>query len=79
MTAIETKAIFENDRTLRLDQPVSIRRAGAIRVILLMEESSPQAESWPNHYFEKNYGSCESDPFTIPSELVFEKNRLSLE
>ena len=29
-------------------------------------------------FFEKNYGSCESDPLDNPTELVYESNRLTL-
>jgi hypothetical protein len=60
MTAFETKAVFENDRTLRLNEPV------------------PKNQSWLELFFEKNYGSCESDPLDIPTELVYESNRMPL-
>jgi hypothetical protein len=78
MTAFETKAVFENDRTLRLKEPVLVKHADVIRVILLMDESIPKDQSWPELFFEKNYGSCESDPLDIPTELVYETNRMTL-
>jgi hypothetical protein len=78
MTAFETEAVFENDRTLRLKEPVFVKHADVIRVILLMDESIPKDQSWPELFFEKNYGSCESDPLDNPAELVYESNRLTL-
>jgi hypothetical protein len=78
MTAIETEAVFENNRTLRLIKPVS-QHADVVRVILLMDESKPQHQDWPELFFEKNYGSCEESPLNIPTELVYETNRLTVE
>jgi len=78
MTAFETKAVFENDRTLRLDEPVCGKHADVIRVILLMDEFSPKDQGWPELFFETNYGSCELDPLDIPTELVYESDRMSL-
>ena len=79
MTAIETEAVFENNRTLRLNKPVYSQQADVVRVILLMDESIPQHQDWPELFFEKNYGSCEANPLNIPTELVYETNRLSVE
>jgi hypothetical protein len=78
MTAFETKAVFENDRTLRLNEPIFGKHSDVIRVILLMDESIPKNQSWPELFFEKNYGSCQSDPLDIPTELVYESNRMPL-
>ena len=78
MTAFETKAVFENDRTLRLNEPVFGKHSDVIRVILLMDEFIPKDQGWPELFFEKNYGSCESDPLDIPTELVYESNRMTL-
>jgi len=69
MTAIETEAVFENNRTLRLNKPVNSQHAETIRVILLMDESIPQQQGWPELFFEQNYGSFEADPLNIPAEL----------
>ena len=78
MTVFETKAVFENDCTLRLNEPVFGKHSDVIRVILLMDESIPKNQSWPELFFEKNYGSCQSDPLDIPTELVYESNRMPL-
>jgi hypothetical protein len=43
-----------------------------------MDESIPKNQSWPELFFEKNYGNCESDPLDIPTELVYESNRMPL-
>ena len=75
MTAIETEAVFENNRTLRLNKPVNSQHAETI----LMDESIPQQQGWPELFFEQNYGSFAADPLNIPAELVYETNRLSVE
>lgn len=79
MTAIETVAVFENSQTLRLSKPVYSQHPDVVRVILLLDELIPQQQDWPDLFFEKNYGSCETDPLNIPAELVYESNRLTLE
>ena len=71
MTAIETEAVFENNRTLRLNKPVYSQHADVVRVILLMDESIPQPQDWPELFFEKNYGSCEANPLGSEKSHIF--------
>ena len=62
-----------------MNKPVNSQHAETIRVILLMDESIPQQQGWPELFFEQNYGSFEADPLNIPAELVYETNRLSVD
>lgn len=78
MLAFETEAVLENSHSLRLNLPVLETSPMALRVILLMEKNLEQETKWPEGFFEKNYGSCASNPLVIPSELLLESNRLPL-
>ena len=79
MSAFETEAVLENNRTLRLKSPLHSDHPEVIRVILLLDEASQPAREWPELFFETHYGSCESDPLGAPEDLAYETNRLPLE
>ena len=79
MTAIETKAYFEENGTIRLADPVFPSVTGAVRIIVLFDEKPEPLEQWAPNFLADSYGSCADSPLECVEELAFEKNRIDLE
>jgi len=79
MIAIETKAYFEDNGTIRLLEPVYPTVSGAVRIIVLVEEKIEPNAQWPEGFLETSYGSCAASPVECAEELAFERNRIALE
>ena len=76
MTAIETKAYFEENGTIRLADPVFPALTGAVRIIVLFDEKPGDSDQWAPNFLTESYGSCADAPLECVEELVFEKNRV---
>jgi hypothetical protein len=70
MTAIETKAYFEDNGTIRLLEPVFPTVSGAVRIIVLVEEKFEPNAQWPAGFLESSYGSCAASPVESADELA---------